>query len=151
MQIQCPCCHARYGLEAAVEQEAARELQKILADLPRDTSRPLVHYLGLFRSRTRALAWERALRTAREALAVHDDVRVLGAALSETVDAMRDKQQQANWRPLKNHNYLKRVVESVAAQGTALAATGQDNERPLPRSKTGQGMIALQEGKRRDE
>lgn len=113
MRIRCPACHAEYSMEQAVEDEAAREMMGVLADLPREVSRPLTAYMGLFRSRTRALAWERALRIAREVVALHGDAIQLGAALSETVESMRTKQDQGGWRPLQNHNYLKRVLESV--------------------------------------
>ena len=116
MRIRCPCCHAEYSIEQAVEDEAARELMGLLSDLPREVSRPLASYLGLWRSKSRALAWERALRIAREALELHADTAALGAALSETVEAMRQKQDAGGWRPLQNHNYLKRVLESVAAR-----------------------------------
>ena len=146
MQISCPHCHARFGVEAALEDDAARELMLLLADLPREVSRPLVSYLGLFRSSSRALSWDRALKLAREALGFgnHD---ALGAALIETTEAMRAKQGEGNWRPLSNHNYLKRVIESVSARGIvptqAARSAGQQ-----PTSKTGQALAALENRKR---
>ncbi|MCS4503872.1 hypothetical protein NYO91_07250 [Arhodomonas aquaeolei] len=123
MRVRCPCCHAEYSIEQAVEDEAARELMGLLSDLPRETSRPLASYLGLWRAKSRALAWERALRIAREALELHGDTAALGAALSETVEAMRQKQDAGGWRPLQNHNYLKRVLESVEARPQAQRLT----------------------------
>lgn len=116
MRIRCPSCHAEHALDQAFEDEAARELMGVLADLPRECSRPLVAYLGLWRSRTRALAWERALRIAREALALHADREILGAALSEAVEGLRRKQDDGAWKPLTGHNYLKRVLESTSAR-----------------------------------
>lgn len=148
MRVRCPCCHADYSIDQAVEDEAARELMGVLSDLPREASRPLAAYLGLFRAKSRALAWERALRIAREVLSLHGDTGAVGAALSETVEAMRAKQQGADWRPLANHNYLKRVLETVAARpqpvpleriepGQAAAPAG------LPASKTAQAVARL--------
>lgn len=145
MVVTCPCCFARFGIEAALEDEAARELMVLLADLPREIARPLVSYLSLFRSASRALAWDRALRLARETLALGDH-GALGAALSETVDAMRTKQGEGNWRPLGNHNYLKRVLESCLARGIAVTSAMRD--APQPTSKTGQALAALERRKR---
>ncbi|MCC5811182.1 MAG: hypothetical protein JJU06_12505 [Ectothiorhodospiraceae bacterium] len=154
MRVRCPCCHAEYSIEQAVEDEAARELMGLLSDLPREVSRPLAAYLGLFRAKSRALAWERALRIAREVLDLHRDTQAVGAALSDTVEAMRTKQQGADWRPLANHNYLKRVLETVAARpqpvpleridptASASAAPG------APASKTAQAVARLMRNRR---
>lgn len=120
MRLRCPVCHAEAALEAWAEDEAARELMGLLAGLDAALGRPLVAYLGLFRSRSRALAWDRALRLAREALALADSA-VLAEALSETTEAMRMKREAGDIRPLENHNYLKRVIESVAARGVRSA------------------------------
>lgn len=148
MRLRCPHCHAEYGIEAAVEDDAARELQGLLADLPRETSRPLVHYLGLFRSRTRALAWERAVRLAREALALHQDMALLGQAMSETVEAIRKKQQSSAWPPpLKNHHYLKRVIEGVAERYVPAAAE-REGGGPQPSGRQSQALTRLEERRR---
>jgi hypothetical protein len=119
MRLRCPVCHAQAALEAWAEDEAARELMGLLAGLEAEVGRPLAHYLGLFRSGRRALSWDRALRLAREALAVHADGAVLAAALAETVEAMRQKRETGDVRPLENHNYLKRVVQTVALRAGA--------------------------------
>lgn len=140
MRIRCPACHAEHSLEIALEDEAARELMGVLSDLPREVSRPLAAYLGLWRSRSRALAWERALRIAREALSLHADTGLVGLALSETVEAMRGKQAGGGWKPLGNHNYLRRVLESVAARGSApchpVRTSGNVTARKLSAAET---------------
>lgn len=69
MRVRCPCCHADYTIDQAVEDEAARELMGLLSDLPREASRPLAAYLGLFRAKSRALAWDEELDTPRLAAA----------------------------------------------------------------------------------
>jgi len=134
MRLRCPVCHAEAALEAWAEDEAARELMGLLAGLDAEIGRPLTHYLGLFRSRSRVLAWDRALRLAREALAVHEAPAVLAAALTETVEAMRMKREAGDIRPLENHNYLKRVAESVAARGAVCVA--REKARPASASRT---------------
>ncbi len=122
MRLRCPVCHAEAALEAWAEDEAAREMMALLAGLEAPLGRALAAYLGLFRSRSRALSWERAVRLAREVLALGVDEAVLAQALSDTVEAMRVKREAGDIRPLENHNYLKRVAESVAARGVAIGA-----------------------------
>src|SRR5689334_13602698 len=111
MQLTCPACHARASYEAFIQDEAARELFALSADAGA-AWRPLVTYLGFFRS-TRLLAWERALKLAREVLELANDRSVLAAALVETCGSLDAKRSEPGWKPLGNHNYLKRVLESV--------------------------------------
>lgn len=147
MRVRCPCCHADYTIDQAVEDEAARELMGLLSDLPREASRPLAAYLGLFRAKSRALAWERALRIAREVVNLHGDTQAVGVALSETVEAMRVKQQGGDWRPLANHNYLKRVLETVASRPQPVPIERVERApasvAALPSSKTAQAVSRL--------
>lgn len=114
MQLsRCPICHSRISLEALVQDEAGRELMALVAKLDTQTGAALVSYLGLFRSASRDLANERALKLARETLGITPDTARLAIALSETVEALRGKQPH---QPLKNHNYLQKVLESVQAR-----------------------------------
>jgi len=108
MQLICPCCHTRYPIDAANQDEAARDLLALRGSLPPRCWVPLIAYLGLFRSESRALAWDRALRLAREVMELNADPDRLENALAETVESLRNKGGQ----PLKNHNYLKRVIEN---------------------------------------
>lgn len=113
MRLRCPVCHADAALEAWVMDEAARDFVALLAGLEADLGRPLVAYIGLFRPRKTALTWDRALRLAREVLALTPDAHRLASALSSTVDTLRAKRAAGDARPLSNHNYLKRVLEGV--------------------------------------
>jgi hypothetical protein len=123
MILHCPCCHAQFSVEAITQDEAARELLGLKGDLPPAT----FSYLALFRSEKRALSWERALRLVKEILALVDGggyVRAihespLQVAMMETVEALRGK----GGAPLKNHNYLKRVMESRVANPPALSGS----------------------------
>ena len=107
---RCPVCHSQISLEAVCQDEAGRELLGILANLPGEASRALVQYLGLFRPEKRDLSNDRALRLAREVLALCADSLRLSAAMSETVEAIRAKSGAV---PMKNHNYLRRVLEGM--------------------------------------
>lgn len=151
MQLSCPCCHARFPLEAALQDDAARELLGLLAALPSTLSRPLVSYLGLFRAAGRQLAWDRALRLARETLATTANQEVLEVALVETVATLDEKRGQPGWKPLTAHNYLRRVTETVEARlgaGNVTLAPAAVGEPRVPTSRTGQAMVALQGMKR---
>lgn len=151
MKITCPSCFARYSLDTAVQGDAARELNALLAKLENSVSVPLVLYIGLFRSKSRALGWERANRLALEVMALGSDRAALAVALSETVNSMRDKQSQPGWKPLTNHNYLKRVLETCSARVATDITNVCASQPARPRSKTGQGIVSLQSRKRRDD
>lgn len=152
MRLRCPVCHAEAALEAWAEDEAARELMALLSALDATLGRPLVAYLGLFRSASRALAWERALRLAREVLALDADAQRLAAALSQTVEQLRIKRDAGDGRALSNHNYLKRVLEGVppscAVEVAAPAARHAPRIERAP-SATVDGLMRLEALKRR--
>jgi hypothetical protein len=126
---RCPVCHIQISLEAVCQDEAGRELLGILANLPGEASRALVQYLGLFRPEKRDLSNDRALRLAREVLALCADSLRLSAAMSETVEAIRAKSGAV---PMKNHNYLKRVLEGMPA-AMPVQAGGQLVDAPAVR------------------
>lgn len=65
MLLTCPSCGARHAIEAATNDEAARELVKVVAALD-DAAVPTLHYLALHRPPRRALRWIRALALMRE-------------------------------------------------------------------------------------
>lgn len=164
MQLnRCPVCHTRIGLEALAQDEAGRELLGLLAKLDTDIGTALVGYLGLFRSHTRDLANDRALKLAKEALSLAE-VNALAPAMRQTVE-----QIQAKWsanvpgdadipaipggrKPLTNHNYLKRVLEDVVtvAPGNALVGAMPSRDKvslPQRNSKTAQALQALEDFK----
>ncbi|MCX8016635.1 MAG: hypothetical protein N2690_01840 [Rhodocyclaceae bacterium] len=146
-------CHAEAALEAWAEDEAARELMALLAAVDASLGRPLVAYLGLFRSASRALSWERALKLAREVLALDADAYRLAAALSQTVEQLRTRREAGDIRPLTGHNYLKRVLEGAPAAAAALVAAVPAVEQPrrIERapSATVDGVMRLEALKRR--
>ena len=108
--------------------------------------RELVAYLGLFRPRTQALRWSRALALAEEVeqMAAEHGELVVAQALRETVDAMRPR-MGPGWKPLSNHNYLKRVLETVASRNETASMPAQTAiQAPVkPRSKTAQALDML--------
>jgi hypothetical protein len=155
MRLRCPVCHAEAALEAWVEDEAAREMMAILSTLDATLGRPLVAYLGLWRSASRALAWDRAVRIAREVLALEADPQRLAAALSQTVEQLRAKRDAGDVRPLTGHNYLKRVLEGMPQTSGAIPIDAQPQRSAATRvqakapSATVDGVMRLEALKRR--
>lgn len=151
---RCPVCHSHLALEAMVQDDCARELLGVLSGLQATTSRALVAYMGLWRPAKQDLRWDRALRLAREVLALEADTARLAWALTETVEALRSK---GGPLPIKSHGYLKRVLEGAPAQmadaAPALAEEGGRQARALqqakPPSATVDGVMRLEALKRR--
>lgn len=107
MQLnRCPICHTRISLDALAQDEAGRELLGLLAKLDSDAGVALIAYLGLFRSHTRDLANDRALRLGKEVLALSESMPALAEAMRITVEQIRSK----GGDPLTNHNYLRKVL-----------------------------------------
>jgi len=134
---RCPICHSHIQLEALIQDDAGSELLGLLANLGRPLARPLVQYLGLFRPAKQDLSNARALKLARETLDIADRDSLI-AALQDTVRSIHEKRTKGQVQPLKNHNYLKQVLASVAPEARKPAAEA-DNNRPTAWEKK-QGM-----------
>ncbi len=128
-----------------IQDEAARELLALRGERAEFWPH-LVAYLGCFRSKSRSLSWSRALKLAREVMAIGADPRALAAALDETVESMRQKRDQGDVRPLKNHNYLQRVLESVGSVGAGLPVGAQHAAPPPAARRGGRSGMATAEG-----
>ena len=145
MQLTCPRCADRFSLESAVEDECGRALMALLGRIG-GVAREIVLYLGLFRPRTQALRWSRALALAEEIEQMVNEhgEEVVRAALRETIEAMRAK-QGPGWRPLKNHGYLRAVLSSVQTN-TALVSASTSIQAPVKSvSKTAQAIEMLRQ------
>ncbi|WP_333873088.1 hypothetical protein [Methylobacter sp.] len=148
MQLnRCPVCHTRISLDALAQDEAGRELLGLLIKLDTEAGTALVGYLGLFRSVTRDLANDRALKLAKEALSLGHSGNV-AQAMRQTVEQIQSK----GGKPLSNHNYLKRVLEDVTVVGADSSAQLVPANRatevaPTKHSKTAQSLQALEDFK----
>ena len=152
MQLTCPCCHAHVPLEAALLDEAGRELVGMLAAMQPELALPLVHYLGFFRPAKQQLGWGRSLRLAREVLGVMPLAPMLLAGLLEVNRSLDETRALGGWKPLGNHNYLKRVLDSVQGRqegAVSLVEPGQAAPRSAaPASRGGQALANLDALKR---
>lgn len=146
MQMTCPCCHAHIPLEAALQDDAGREMLAMLMALPSDLQRALVHYLGFFRPQKQQLGWGRALRLAREVQALAADPAQLQAGLVEAARTLGTRRDAPGWKPLGNHNYLRRCLESADASVVAVAPAKA--AAAVPTSRMGAGLVALEGMKR---
>jgi len=151
MRIKCPSCSAENDLATLFDCAAGSELMKLLSELEPTLARPLLAYLGLFRSKSRALSWDRALKLAREVLELTSNQAQLSTAIGKAVEILREKQRSGNWKPLGNHNYLKRVIEDSPIQ-TNLSLVSSEVPEPVEQrktftSKTASGMMALEQFK----
>ena len=145
MKIKCPSCHAVFDLVAALDSDAGRELMIKLAKLDSKLSRPLTAYLALFRAPKRALSWDRALKLTDDILPLAEPER-LALALTNTVESLRQKQAQGSWKPLRNHNYLKQVINSTQIDPVGYLPTQQTAAvPPQAQSKTAKGLASIWE------
>jgi hypothetical protein len=136
-------CHAHLHLDALVQDEAGRDLLALFATMQDDLGRALVSYLTLFRPAKSDLSNARALRLAREVLALEASPNKLAWALCETVESLRAKGES---RAIKNHNYLRRVLENAPA--IEIEACLARAERCMTSTKTEAAMLALEAVKR---
>ena len=147
---RCPICHGQIHLESLVQDESGRQLRAALVPLSVEHGSALVGYIGLFRSHNRDLANDRALRLVREVLELGG--QEITPALAEVIEAMRSKAQQnpAAWKPLSNHNYLKRVIEGMGlqvapgVQQSSVMTVAPAASPARMTSKTAQGLMALE-------
>lgn len=142
MNLTCPCCHSRHSYDVVLQDEAARDLLALRGALPPRIWNPLIAYLGLFRSETRALAWDKALKLSREIQEIGNasgEWDKIENALCETVESLR----QRGGKPLKNHNYLKRVLENQAPGFRREAVDSSLSQEPRAKSPTSKAAQAI--------
>lgn len=153
MQLICPTCHAAFPFEAALKDDAGREFADLVGNLQPELKREMTHYLSYFRPAKQQLGWGRALRMAREVLALQADHALLQRALIDANAGLAEKRAQPGWAPLGNHNYLRRVLETVQARQAGVCATPaldviDGGARRAPATRTGQALGSLQDMKR---
>ena len=142
---RCPTCHSHIGLEEIAQDESASEPAGMLTNMDSELSRPLVTYLGLFRPLKRDLANDRAVKLCKEVIGLTADHNRLATALSQTVEQIRNK----GGGPLKNHNYLKRVLESIEASASMPICTKSQTGHGKRMSKTEQALMSIEDVKNR--
>lgn len=149
MLLTCPSCGARHSIEAATNDEAAREVVSLVAAMG-SAGVPAIHYLALFRPRLRALRWIRALALMRELSAAYHagavprngrDHPIRPEAWPLALEIVVAAADEGRLRlPLKSHGYLWEVVvgqserlagEAERARDAALRGRPRPDSTPL--------------------
>lgn len=120
---RCPVCKSHIHIEGLAQDDASRELLGRLAKMPKRLSHAALSYIGLFRPEKSDLSNGRALKLLDESLALCASHDALIEAMSQTVSQIHAKRQRDKvYQPLKNHNYLKQVLESVGKPAASVPA-----------------------------
>lgn len=114
---KCPICHSDIHFEGLIEDEAGRELLNTVINMESGCGAAVVPYLGLFKPEKSSLSNSRALKLVQSLLEIYQPSNVLERALLDTVEQVRrNRRESGRIEPLANHNYLKKVYESVKVQ-----------------------------------
>lgn len=123
---RCPICHSDLTLEALIEDDAGRELLKIITEMGANCGRYAVAYLGLFKPAKTNLSNSRALKILQSLLELYPCSNLLAHALSETVEQVRkNRRESGRIEPLNSHNYLRKVYESNKPQFAVVRKEGK--------------------------
>ena len=147
MQLTCPVCGARHPIEAATNDEAAREVAKLATGM-RSAGTGAVLYLGLFRPRKHALRWSRAAGLLRELSgAFHaGSIRRRGRDWPVTPEMWREAFETMLARrdegrltlPLRDHAYLFEVLAGLSDRVEAAEERAvEERRRTTPRRREG--------------
>lgn len=151
MQLTCPCCSARFPVEAALADDAARATVAAALALPAPLADLTLRYLALFRPVKRALSWDRAARLLTELVACVRAAQVVrnGIAQAAPLELWRAALEQAVEArdrltlPLKSHGYLFEVVAGLATKNqSARERVDEDRKRHRPHASSGARPLA---------
>jgi hypothetical protein len=149
MQLTCPCCFARFAIEAALTDDAARQAVAAALKMPAPLGDLTLRYLALFRPSKRALSWDRAARLLNELLEPIQAGRVErhGRTWAAPLDAWRDALEQMLARrdkltlPLASHGYLFEIVAGGASKIEARNESAAEQKKRHPQ-RAAQGAPA---------
>lgn len=137
MQLTCPCCYARFPVEAALNDVHTRAAITTALSMPSPLGGLILQYLGLFRPPKRALDYKRINRLLNDLLEPiqkgqvqrHGRAwaapRTLWKDALETVLAQRDTLRL----PLKDHSYLMQIIVNTTDQAEAKTEQATENRR----------------------
>lgn len=135
MMLICPCCAARFDIEAAINDETARQAIALALAAPRELKRVLPAYLGLFRPRERQLSWSRFEKLLRELLEMIEagQIERKGRSWAAPVEHWRlgmDQMIEGRERltlPLKTHGYLLEIIAGMVDKTEAKAEAARES------------------------
>jgi len=146
MRVTCPSCCASFSLDVALQMDASRGALLRALHMPAPLAGLWAQYLGMFRSKNRALAHDRADRIMAELVPMLDagtvtrngntrqaPIELWRAALEQMVDLRNADKLQL---PLKTHGYLLEIVFAAAERSAAKAESQVEKERQQGKHRT---------------
>ena len=131
MRVTCPSCCASFSLDVALQMDASRGALLRALHMPAPLAGLWAQYLGMFRSKGRVLAHDRADKLMAELVPMLDAGTVVrnGNTRNAAIDVWRGAlEQMVELRntdklqlPLKSHGYLLEIVFAAAERGAAKA------------------------------
>lgn len=151
MQLTCPCCFARFSIEAALTDDAARKAVAAALKLPAPLGDLILRYLAFFRPSKRALSWDRAAKLLNELVEPIQAARVErhGRAWPAPIEYWREALEQMLDRrdklqlPLKSHGYLFEIVAGLASKAEGRAETATEQQKRHPQRQAGSHPVAV--------
>lgn len=127
MQVTCPCCSARFPIEAALADDQARQAVAAALRIPAPLGDLVLRYVALFRPEKKALSWKRAARLITELSEAISAAQIerKGRMWPAPIDYWRTALEQMVDRPagltlpLTGHGYLFQIIASQAEKGEA--------------------------------
>ena len=139
VKLRCPHCGHAADLRDFANEQAARQVVLIMADLPKSLGRLSLHYIGLFKPAQRSLSWERTLKLLQQLQAdinqgrIERHGRIWAAPESlwhQAFTIMLDKASANGLTlPLKNHAYLYEIISSSQSSQEAKAEQEIEQKR----------------------
>lgn len=151
MKTRCPACGATTSLDALLGHSEASRAFVAAINLVGDLAKPMIQYLGMFRSENRDLTFERASKLLNELAADinanqikrgHHFHPAPKAAWIWAINTIIERRDQGKLQlPFKNHGYLYEVLTSYKPEYTPV----QDSS---PRHAATQAALAKTDAER---
>ena len=151
MKTRCPACGATTSLDALLGHSEASRAFVAAINLVGDLAKPIIQYLGMFRSENRDLTFERASKLLNELAADinanqikrgHHFHPAPKAAWIWAINTIIERRDQGKLQlPFKNHGYLYEVLTSYKPEYTPV----QDSS---PRHAATQAALAKTDAER---
>jgi hypothetical protein len=145
VQLNCPCCGTEFPIEAGFIEGDGKRLAALFAAMDPALGRAVLGYLRLFKPAKQGLRLARAVKIAQELIALIDAGRVCSderagvwRAAPAALWAAGIEQLLATppaGLPLGGHNYLRKVVFTLADKHEAEAERQQEDMRRAGRHR----------------
>lgn len=141
MKTRCPACGATTSLDALLGHSEASKAFLAAINLVGDLAKPMIQYLGMFRSDSRDLTFDRASKLLNELAADINAKQIKRghhfhpapkAAWIWAINTILERRDQGKLQlPFKNHGYLYEVITSYKPdQHVAPPSKADAPERP---------------------